>query len=179
MNGRNIALDLKYGNSMMRIMNIYAPNNPIERESFFQFTIGNILSQTCENIVGGAYNCTIDPRVDRGKYDEKVKYNILLGIISNVCNSDISICRHIAARWGELAPLVRRQGLCQQHSPVVWRIRRRDSLSWKCRGRIAPSPVKTLWRPCWAMVLILRQWECSPGDLNFKSFWRTGQRLTD
>ena len=31
MNGRIIALDLKYGNNMIRIMNIYAPNNPIER----------------------------------------------------------------------------------------------------------------------------------------------------
>ena len=31
MNSRIIALDLKYGNNMMIIMNIHAPNNPIER----------------------------------------------------------------------------------------------------------------------------------------------------
>ena len=75
MNGRIIALDLKYENNIIRIINIYAPNNPLERESFFQFTVSNILSHTCENIIGGDYNCTLNPHLDRGKCDENIKHN--------------------------------------------------------------------------------------------------------
>ena len=69
MNGRIIVIDVKFHNNMYRLINIYAPNHPLERETFFQNTVNNLADCNHEKIVGGDYNCTLNPLIDRGECD--------------------------------------------------------------------------------------------------------------
>ena len=67
MNGRIIVIDLKLHNNVYRLINIYAPNHPLEREIFFQNTINNLADCDHEIIIGGDYNCTLNSHIDRGE----------------------------------------------------------------------------------------------------------------
>ena len=42
MNGWIIVIDVKFHNNMYRLINIYAPNHPLGRETFFQNTVNNL-----------------------------------------------------------------------------------------------------------------------------------------
>jgi exonuclease III len=64
LNGRYISFDLNIENSKYRFLNIYAPNLPIERISFFKMIQRYIVTEH-ENIVGGDFNCTLNPAMDR------------------------------------------------------------------------------------------------------------------
>ena len=65
MNGRIIVIDLKLHNNVYRLINIYAPNHPLEREIFFQNIVNNLADCDHEKIIGGDYNCTLNSHIDR------------------------------------------------------------------------------------------------------------------
>ena len=52
---------------MYRLINIYAPNHPLEREIFFQNTVNNLADCNNEKNIGGDYNCTLNSHIDRGE----------------------------------------------------------------------------------------------------------------
>ncbi len=62
-NGRLLVVNLKFNSSNLKLINIYAPNSPGERNHFFKeldlFTVG-------QNIVlGGDFNCVLNNTLDR------------------------------------------------------------------------------------------------------------------
>ena len=63
-NGRFIIFDLVVENTKYRFLNIYAPNLPNERISFFNMLHKYFVSDY-ENILGGDFNCTLNPSIDR------------------------------------------------------------------------------------------------------------------
>ena len=63
-NGRYISFDLKIENSKFHFLNVYAPNIPNERISFFKM-IQRYVNKDYENVVGGDFNCTLNPLIDR------------------------------------------------------------------------------------------------------------------
>ena len=64
-NGRVVALDLKFQNEELRLLNIYGPNNPAERHEFYNTDV-KLLFETEQDIIwGGDYNCTLNPSIDR------------------------------------------------------------------------------------------------------------------
>lgn len=58
-NGRLICIDVNIEGKKYRIINLYAPNNGTERQSFFSETVAQYLGGDCPVIMGGDYNCTL------------------------------------------------------------------------------------------------------------------------
>ncbi len=60
--GRTIQIDLNIDSTTLHIINIYAPNTPVERRTFYE----NILPQlsTQNTIIGGDFNCISDEQLD-------------------------------------------------------------------------------------------------------------------
>ena len=63
-NGRYIIFDLVMSDSKYRLMNIYAPNNPKERQMFFNKLQDYELIEH-EMLISGDFNCTLNPEIDR------------------------------------------------------------------------------------------------------------------
>jgi exonuclease III len=63
-NGRYIVFDLYCNDVKYRFINIYAPNDEHSRIMFFN-NIGNFLTNDCENLVTGDFNCTLSSTIDR------------------------------------------------------------------------------------------------------------------
>ena len=56
--GRIISVEIE-GTNRLNIVNLYAPNNEIERKTFFDKAVSKFLSHDIENIVAGDFNCTL------------------------------------------------------------------------------------------------------------------------
>ena len=69
-NSRYSNIDIKINNSLYSIVNIYAPNNPKSRKTFLN-NLNTKLKQKKQDcpdlnvIIGGDFNCTLKPTVDR------------------------------------------------------------------------------------------------------------------
>lgn len=65
-NGRFINLMMELNENKYRLLNIYAPNNGLERARFF-LNLHDLMcdDQEAENICGGDFNCTLDSIMDR------------------------------------------------------------------------------------------------------------------
>ena len=69
-NGRYLKVDIKIDDFNCSVINVYSPNNPAERRSFFKFIDKEISEIRHENldhnfIIGGDFNCVINPALDR------------------------------------------------------------------------------------------------------------------
>ena len=68
--GRYICIDTKIDDLDISVINVYAPNNVIERKTFLKILSGNILAKSQTNtghelIIAGDFNCAINPNLDR------------------------------------------------------------------------------------------------------------------
>ena len=62
--GRLICLDLSMAGSKIRIINVYAPNNPAGRNQFIN-NLQNYLMTSKEIILGGDFNCIENLELDK------------------------------------------------------------------------------------------------------------------
>ena len=62
--GRYIYFDLNIEDIDYRFLNVYAPNNKKDRIRFYKMII-KFIEPDMKNIVGGDFNCTFDPSLDR------------------------------------------------------------------------------------------------------------------
>ena len=63
-NGRYINFNLKIGETVINLINIYAPNDNYERVKFFN-ELNTHIDCEIETMVGGDFNCAIDSKLDR------------------------------------------------------------------------------------------------------------------
>ena len=86
-NGRYIKCIMSFENLKFRLLGVYAPNNPLERITFFN-GLRDILDDgiDAENVFGGDWNCALNPLIDRynciksndlGNYDLNLLCDIL------------------------------------------------------------------------------------------------------
>ena len=64
-NGRIIVVDLNVDNNILRLLNVYGPNTVNERIEFYDNHVNNYLDTDSPKIVGGDFNCTLNPLMDR------------------------------------------------------------------------------------------------------------------
>ena len=62
--GRYIICDLHVDNNVYRLINIYAPNNPLARVCFLN-RLSNFITDDYETLIGGDFNCVLDYYRDR------------------------------------------------------------------------------------------------------------------
>ena len=75
-NGRLIITELRVDEHVFRLCNVYGPNIPNERIDFYENHVTNFLDSDSINVVGGDFNCTLNPIMDRLKTDvAKFIYN--------------------------------------------------------------------------------------------------------
>ena len=72
-NGRFITLDLKLENNVLRLLNVYGPNTLNERIEFYDNHINHFLDTEFSKVVGGDFNCTLDPSMDRFHINTPIK----------------------------------------------------------------------------------------------------------
>ena len=70
-NGRFITFELLIGEDKYNFINIYAPNNGLERIKFFN-ELNSWVKLDSQTLVGGDYNCTLDTGKDRLNCSEKI-----------------------------------------------------------------------------------------------------------
>ena len=90
--GRILAVKITIDDSVINLVNVYAPRLDTKRRSFFE-QLENFLSCQHDNILGGDFNSIFDPRLDKlGRNpDARQSANkILLNIMSHFTLSDVS-----------------------------------------------------------------------------------------
>ena len=62
--GRILAVTIQFDDNYLHLVNLYAPNSDSERRQFFS-TLDPYLSSTCNNILGGDFNCIENPALNK------------------------------------------------------------------------------------------------------------------
>ena len=62
--GRILSANIEYNNQKMQIINIYAPNKPNKKPTFFE-NVNQYIQPNLPLILGGDYNMVLDPSIDR------------------------------------------------------------------------------------------------------------------
>ena len=88
--GRIISIKAEINEMQIQIINIYAPNNPLERKQF----IGNlqhIIDINCINVIAGDFNLALNCTLDRepSRYSNDHGYNELIELMKNYNLEDI------------------------------------------------------------------------------------------
>ena len=63
-----MSLNIEIDDLKLDVINIYAPNIPVERENFFRYLntkTRTVRSENAELLLGGDFNCTFDVKIDR------------------------------------------------------------------------------------------------------------------
>lgn len=62
--GRLAIVKIKICDTLIQLVNLYAPNNPTERKQFFA-DLKQMADESCMNIFAGDFNCVLDKTLDR------------------------------------------------------------------------------------------------------------------
>ncbi|MEW8548720.1 MAG: hypothetical protein AB2693_34900, partial [Candidatus Thiodiazotropha sp.] len=62
--GRMISVKIEIYDQKLQIINIYAPNNPVDRKQFIK-QLREVIDETCLQIFAGDFNCVFDGTMDR------------------------------------------------------------------------------------------------------------------
>ena len=106
-NGRSILIEITIDSHKINILNIYAPNYPLERKNFFSALLPNI--PTANTIMGGDYNCVTELNLDCLR-DANVR-NAYTGTCPEILQNFMQTY-HFRDIWRELNPAKRRYTFC-------------------------------------------------------------------
>ena len=70
-NGRVISLKIDINGHKIQIINIYAPNNSVERKRFYN-NMSTVFDDEYAHILAGDFNCTQDNTIDRSLHPTKM-----------------------------------------------------------------------------------------------------------
>ena len=88
-NGRFIAIDLNLDDNQIRLLNVYGPNTINERIEFYDNHVSHFLDTDSSKIVGGDFNCTLNPSIDRLNTHTRIRQSLEDGgskSIENILN---------------------------------------------------------------------------------------------
>ena len=69
--GRLFCIDILLNNFPIRLINVYCPNNPLERRLFIK-RLDTVLSTSKDIVMGGDFNCVENTQVDKNIYNESL-----------------------------------------------------------------------------------------------------------
>ena len=81
---RFIIIDMKTGNKVLTLVNIYAPNN--DNPTFFQNVVDHLFSFECEKIIMGGFTLVMDVQRDKKGRNATTHRNSLKEV-QNIANS--------------------------------------------------------------------------------------------